>query len=324
MLVRVVLWAKFKGGWSLAILLAVAVFFLPTADLYAEPAPDISSLDIIAVGTGDDVGTAQWTAVDSPYQSTISVSAGTRLFVITRQEGYDYSIIATFNGNQISVVRTDYIYSQYPIVSGFINYWDCGSSQSGTFLLKSWSVNTYQLWQATIDISVIPPSTLNATKLGTGNGTITLDTGILSWDGALGTANYTGAPLVTLTATPDSNSTFAGWDGEGCTDTGLCSVVMGTDRSINATFSQLPKAKILGGIGYTSITDAYLASVAGDAILVLDGEHEESLNLDLQKDIKLLGGYNSTFNALSGNFTTLNGVLTITDGNVVVDTLVLK
>jgi len=323
LLVQVVT-TKFKSGWSLVLLLAIAVFFLSDVNLYAEPAPDISSLDIIAVGTGDDTGTAQWTAVDSPYQSTISVNAGTRLFVITRQEGYEYSSIATFNGNQITAVRTDFIYSQYPIVSGFINYWDCGSSQSGTFLLKSWSVNTYQLWQATIDITVIPPSTLSVTKLGPGDGTVTLDTGSLSWDGALGTANYTGAPLITLTATPDSNSTFEGWNGEGCTGTSTCSVTMGANRSISATFSLLPKAKILGGLGYGSITGAYLASVAGDAILVLDGEHEESLNLNLPKDIKLLGGYDQTFNALSGNPTTLNGVMTIIDGSVIVDTLVLK
>jgi len=41
---------------------------------------------------------------------------------------------------------------------------------------------------------------------------------------------------VTLIATPASGSTFAGWEGEGCSGTGTCTVAMDRAREVTATF----------------------------------------------------------------------------------------
>jgi len=50
------------------------------------------------------------------------------------------------------------------------------------------------------------------------------------------TEDYIGE-TVTLTATPGTNSTFAGWSGGGCSGTGTCQVTMDQDRTVTATFN---------------------------------------------------------------------------------------
>ncbi len=42
---------------------------------------------------------------------------------------------------------------------------------------------------------------------------------------------------VTLTATPDPSSTFAGWSGGGCSGTGTCVVTVGADTTVTASFT---------------------------------------------------------------------------------------
>jgi hypothetical protein len=49
-------------------------------------------------------------------------------------------------------------------------------------------------------------------------------------------ASFNNGTSVTLTATPASGSTFAGWEGEGCSGTGTCTVAMDQAREVTATF----------------------------------------------------------------------------------------
>jgi uncharacterized repeat protein (TIGR02543 family) len=44
---------------------------------------------------------------------------------------------------------------------------------------------------------------------------------------------------MSLTAAPGAGYTFAGWSGA-CTDTGTCTVVMDTSKTLTATFSAVP------------------------------------------------------------------------------------
>jgi hypothetical protein len=85
-----------------------------------------------------------------------------------------------------------------------------------------------------------PPSefALTVTPAGTGSGTVTsspagINCGIdCSEAFAIGTE-------VTLTATPSSGSTFAGWSGA-CAGTGACKLTMSQARSVTATFEKAP------------------------------------------------------------------------------------
>jgi Divergent InlB B-repeat domain/NHL repeat len=77
---------------------------------------------------------------------------------------------------------------------------------------------------------------LNVTDAGTGSGTVSSSpSGILCPSTC--TANFTSGSKVTLTETPNSGSTFAGWSGGGCSGTGSCVVTMSTVENVTATFN---------------------------------------------------------------------------------------
>jgi hypothetical protein len=77
--------------------------------------------------------------------------------------------------------------------------------------------------------------TLSVSKAGTGTGTVTsYPSGINC--GTNCSADYPDSTLVTLTAAPAANSTFAGWSGGVCSDTGACIVAMNSVKSVTATF----------------------------------------------------------------------------------------
>jgi lysophospholipase L1-like esterase len=76
---------------------------------------------------------------------------------------------------------------------------------------------------------------LAITRAGTGTGTVTSNPAGINC-GTACTANYSNGASVTLTATPASGSTFAGWSGA-CTGTGSCTVSMTQARNATATFN---------------------------------------------------------------------------------------
>jgi hypothetical protein len=85
---------------------------------------------------------------------------------------------------------------------------------------------------ATFDVVAAP--TLTVTRAGSGSGTVTSSPAGIDC-GATCTAAFSKGTMVTLTATPDAGSTFAGWGGD-CTGTGPCTVTMDQDRAVTATF----------------------------------------------------------------------------------------
>lgn len=84
---------------------------------------------------------------------------------------------------------------------------------------------------------VLDTHTLTVTRAGTGTGTIT--SGAPGIDcGSDCTETYGYGAMVTLTATPDAGSTFAGFSGGGCSGTGSCLVSMTAARMVTATFTR--------------------------------------------------------------------------------------
>jgi M6 family metalloprotease-like protein len=77
--------------------------------------------------------------------------------------------------------------------------------------------------------------TLTVAKAGTGSGTVTSNPAGISC-GFLCSARYASGTSVTLTATPASGSSFAGWSGA-CTGTSSCVTTMSGARSVTATFN---------------------------------------------------------------------------------------
>jgi hypothetical protein len=75
--------------------------------------------------------------------------------------------------------------------------------------------------------------TLTVQKAGTGSGTVTASGVSCGTDCS---QTYASGTSVTLSVTPASGSTFAGWSG-GCSGTGTCTVSMTAARSVTATFN---------------------------------------------------------------------------------------
>jgi hypothetical protein len=78
--------------------------------------------------------------------------------------------------------------------------------------------------------------TLTVSKSGTGGGTVTSSPSGINC-GSTCSAQFTQGTIVTLTASPDANSYFAGWSGA-CSGTGSCSVTMDANKSVTAMFSR--------------------------------------------------------------------------------------
>jgi Divergent InlB B-repeat domain len=82
---------------------------------------------------------------------------------------------------------------------------------------------------------------LGVTKSGSGTGTVTSSPSGISC-GSTCSASFHFGTQVTLTATPGSDSSFAGWSG-GCSGTGPCvTTLAGADVAVGATFVATPPA----------------------------------------------------------------------------------
>ncbi|MFO0597668.1 MAG: hypothetical protein U0228_20345 [Myxococcaceae bacterium] len=98
--------------------------------------------------------------------------------------------------------------------------------------------------------------TLQIVRAGTGSGTVTSSPAGVSC-GATCSADFDEGSMVTLTATPDGTSSFAGWAGA-CTGSGPCVVTLSAAASVTATFNATSSALtvIRAGTGGGTVTSS--------------------------------------------------------------------
>ena len=82
--------------------------------------------------------------------------------------------------------------------------------------------------------------TLSVYKSGLGSGRVTSSPSGINC-GSDCSESYNSGTTVTLTATPDSGSTFVGWSGD-CSGTGSCTLTMNSNKSVTANFDAAPSA----------------------------------------------------------------------------------
>src|SRR5439155_15534161 len=84
---------------------------------------------------------------------------------------------------------------------------------------------------------------LTVTKPGTGSGTVTSSESPprINCDSTCSTSSvsYDSGAAVTLTASAAGGSTFAGWNGAGCSSTGACTMTMSASTTVTATFASV-------------------------------------------------------------------------------------
>ncbi|MBF0317861.1 MAG: VCBS repeat-containing protein [Nitrospirae bacterium] len=107
---------------------------------------------------------------------------------------------------------------------------DCSGSSTTCTLTMSAIKNVTATFKSTSS------QTLTVTKTGAGSGTVSVSTGNLTWSGNTGTTSYVADTSLTLTATVDVGSTFAGWGGD-CSGTNTtCTLTMSAAKTVTASF----------------------------------------------------------------------------------------
>jgi hypothetical protein len=98
---------------------------------------------------------------------------------------------------------------------------------------------------------------LTVMKEGSGGGTVTSDPVGINC-GSDCTEPYTAGTPVTLTASPNATSSFAGWSGGGCSGTASCTVTMNASQSVTATFNAEPQqlSVTIAGDGSGTVTSS--------------------------------------------------------------------
>ncbi|MHA2620842.1 MAG: InlB B-repeat-containing protein [bacterium JZ-2024 1] len=170
------------------------------------------------------------TASFSRVQRTLTVSStGSGTGVVTSNPpGINCGTVCTApfdDGSQVSLTATPDSGSVFSSWSG-----DC----TGT----SATVNVTMNGDKTCVATFVRRHTLTVTKSGNGGGTVISSPAGINC-GPTCSATYDQGTVVTLSATPDSTSTFSGWSGGGCTGTGSCQVTMNSSLSVTATFTKI-------------------------------------------------------------------------------------
>jgi len=81
-----------------------------------------------------------------------------------------------------------------------------------------------------------PENTIEITLAGSGTGVVTSDPAWITCPANCGPMDWTPGARVTLLATPDAGSTFAGWSGD-CSGSGSCILVVSGHMRVTATFN---------------------------------------------------------------------------------------
>ena len=154
---------------------------------------------------------------------------------------------------------------------------------------------------------------------GHGGGTVTSNPAGISTTGGSQTTVFNTGATVTLYATPDANSIFAGWGGA-CSGTDPCVVSMLSASLVTASFDQVPMVMVDGPTPayYPSIQAAYNATEDGSTVRILTraGDFYETLAFDRNINLTIIGGYDVKFTYATG-YSSLHGVVNLQRGTMV-------
>jgi hypothetical protein len=189
------------------------------------------------------------------------------------------------------------------------------------------SANARILWKTGRDGQVYVHDsnpTLSVFLAGSGGGTVTsAPEGIGCTTGSC-SADFPDGTPITLAATPDSDSLFAGWSGA-CAQSGSCGFTIYSDRSITATFNYVQPARTSTTSYFNTLSAAYAALpvATGGTIQARQFTFVENPNLNRSIPIILTGGFNPAYMTNTG-YTTIQGYLTMALGSLTADRLIIK
>lgn len=114
-----------------------------------------------------------------------------------------------------------------------------GGACSATLVTESCKVTMSEAKSLSAEFAAAPQQTLAVTLAGSGKGTVTSSPAAISCPGTCA-EHFDEGSTVALAATPAPGSAFAGFNGAGCSGSGVCEVAMSAARSVSAEFSTPP------------------------------------------------------------------------------------
>lgn len=173
------------------------------------------------------------------------------------------------------------------------------------------------------DLSQTTSYTLSLLFNGTGSGTIISDPAGIACN-ANCSGSFPEGTTVTLHQTP-RYSIFNGWSNGACSGSGDCLLTITADSSITANYTYDTAHQVKSGDGsyYASIQAAYNVIGDNNTLKLWATTYTESLTCNRPITTTLQGGFDSGYTSIVGD-PILNGDLTISDGTVIADGLVIR
>ncbi|HEX7244260.1 MAG TPA: PQQ-dependent sugar dehydrogenase [Solirubrobacterales bacterium] len=201
-----------------------------------------------------------------PETSTLQITS-TPIGAVVTHGGSDHT--TPYTGKSTIGVEVG-ISTVESFVSGGVEYqfdsWSNGKPRSQVVTMPEGGLS--------LTATYIADFTLKLKKEGTGTGTVTSSPAGISCGGTC-SFEFAEGKEVTLTATPEGGSTFAGWSGSGCSGTSTCKVTMSAAKEVTATFNLTSKPEGDGGLDKSS--DIFPAALAFNTKKGLTKGHKQSL-----------------------------------------------
>jgi hypothetical protein len=175
----------------------------------------------------------------------------------------------------------------------------------------------------------VPLRLLTLELSGSGGGTVTStsEPGISCTTGSGNgcTHDFPQGAVVNLAAVADWKSLFGSWTGITSSSGATASVTMSAAKTVTATFSPAANARI-SLLDYPTLFDAYTSAPSGATILMKDIVFLENFMvapINSATTYTLKGGY-SDFTIPATGYSTIKGTLTIRNGRLIVDRVIVK
>ena len=197
--------------------------------------------------------------------------SGGEVTIDTCFPGFD-TLLAVYTGSAVNSLTPVASNDNAPADGDF----ECGEGGGSEVAFNAVAATTYRIavdgaggaeGNFELDLQAVgtPRHLLTVTKSGSGDGTVSSTPAGIDC-GSSCEHEFDQGTTVTLTATSDSNSTFTGWSGGGCSGSGTCQVQLSSDRSVTANFTEnapdqrsLSVSKAGSGSGTVGSTPAGIA-----------------------------------------------------------------
>jgi uncharacterized protein (DUF2345 family) len=217
----------------------------------SEPIPDYNKLSLtngdlyFNLSQKDLFVYNGWSPIETTFESDDNYNSGMTLYTLTliKSGAGTGTIVSNPSGINCGstcsyqfVDGTSVTLTATPDISSSFDGWSgdaTGSSSTVTVTMISDKSIT-----ATFNPKDVIKYTLNVTKSGVGTGTVTSNPSGINC-GSTCTYQFIAGTSITLTATPNSSSTFGGWSGDATGSSSTITITMNSNKSVIAIFNNL-------------------------------------------------------------------------------------